>query len=435
MTGRLRTIRARIVLLVVLVTVLGLGSVVGYATFASQQASIEDGRRYGVQTAEAVASDVERAMNEPVQTARDLAATFAAQASVGGADRDSSDRMLLAVLAGHKGFLGTWTVWEPNAFDGKDAQHRKDPRSDASGRYIPYAVIGSDGKASVTPLVDYEKEGVGDYFLLPKKTGKEVVLDPYTYAIDGVDVLMTSVCVPVTVNGTFAGVAGVDTSLDSLQAELSTIAPLGTGRVELVTASGTVIAGPKGTTAGKPAEPSLVKAAAAVSASGKTVQTTGATRLVSGDALVVEVSNPVRIKLADEKEWTRQGRMNFVDNQLNPRSGTLRGRAIIDNKDQLLQPGLFARLQLFGGESDALLIPDAAVVSDQTRKIAFVVGADNVVKAAPLDLGPIYEGLRVVRGGLKPDDRIVIDGIANPAVRPGAKVTAQPGTIKAVASN
>lgn len=148
-----------------------------------------------------------------------------------------------------------------------------------------------------------------------------------------------------------------------------------------------------------------------------------------------EVSNPVRIKLADEKEWTRQGRMNFVDNQLNPRSGTLRGRAIIDNKDQLLQPGLFARLQLFGGESDALLIPDAAVVSDQTRKIAFVVGADNVVKAAPLDLGPIYEGLRVVRGGLKPDDRIVIDGIANPAVRPGAKVTAQPGTIKAVASN
>ncbi len=148
-----------------------------------------------------------------------------------------------------------------------------------------------------------------------------------------------------------------------------------------------------------------------------------------------EVSNPVRIRLADEKVWTRQGRMNFVDNQLNPRSGTLRGRAIIDNKDQLLQPGLFARLQLFGGESDALLIPDAAVVSDQTRKIAFVVGTDNVVKAAPLELGPIYEGLRVVRGGLKPDDRVVIDGIANPAVRPGAKVTAQPGTINAVDSN
>ncbi|PPD29407.1 MAG: efflux transporter periplasmic adaptor subunit [Hyphomicrobium sp.] len=148
-----------------------------------------------------------------------------------------------------------------------------------------------------------------------------------------------------------------------------------------------------------------------------------------------EVSNPVRIRLADEKVWTRQGRMNFVDNQLNPRSGTLRGRAIIDNKDQLLQPGLFARLQLFGGESDALLIPDAAVVSDQTRKIAFVVGTDNVVKAAPLELGPIYEGLRVVRGGLKPDDRVVIEGIANPAVRPGAKVTAQPGTIGVFDSN
>ena len=300
MTGRLRTIRARIVLLVVLVTVVGLGSVVGYATWASHRASTEDGRRYGVEVAQGVASDVERVMNEPVQTARDLAATFAAQASVGGAERDSSDRMLLAVLAAHKGFLGTWTVWEPNAFDGRDAAHRKDPRSDASGRYIPYAVIGKDGKASVTPLVDYEKEGVGDYYLQPKKSGKEVVLDPYTYAIDGVDVLMTSVCIPVTVNGTFAGVAGVDTSLDSLQSTLSGITPLGTGRVELVTASGTVIAGPKGATVGKPAEPSLVKAAATVAASGRTVQSTGTTRLVRGEALVVDV--PVTV--GETSVWT-----------------------------------------------------------------------------------------------------------------------------------
>ena len=91
--------------------------------------------------------------------------------------------------------------------------------------------------------------------------------------------------------------------------------------------------------------------------------------------------NPVRIRLADETEWTRVGKMDFVDNQLNTRSGTIRGRAMVENKDQLLTPGIFGRLQLFGGEFDALLIPDSAVISDQARKIVFVVGNDDVVQA------------------------------------------------------
>lgn len=135
-----------------------------------------------------------------------------------------------------------------------------------------------------------------------------------------------------------------------------------------------------------------------------------------------DVSNPVRIKLADEGKFIHEGRMDFVDNQLNSRSGTLRGRAIVENKGDLLQPGLFARLQLFGGEADALLIPDDAVVSDQANKIVFVVGSDNVVKAAPVTLGTIVEGLRVVKTGLGPEDQLVVNGLANPAVRPDAKV-------------
>jgi membrane fusion protein, multidrug efflux system len=144
-----------------------------------------------------------------------------------------------------------------------------------------------------------------------------------------------------------------------------------------------------------------------------------------------DAANPVRIKLADEPNWPHTGKMDFVDNQLNPRSGTLRGRALIDNKNQLLQPGLFGRLQLWGGEADALLIPDSAVVSDQARKIVFAVGADNAVKGQPVELGPMIDGLRVVRSGLKPQDKIVIDGLANPMVRPGAKVAPQAGQIKA----
>lgn len=100
----------------------------------------------------------------------------------------------------------------------------------------------------------------------------------------------------------------------------------------------------------------------------------------------------------------------------------------------MLQPGLFGRLQLFGGEFDALLIPDEAVISDQARKIVFLVDAENTVRPAPVELGQIVDGLRVVRQGLKAGDRVVVDGIANPAVRPGAKVAPQPGQIKAAAN-
>jgi RND family efflux transporter MFP subunit len=147
-----------------------------------------------------------------------------------------------------------------------------------------------------------------------------------------------------------------------------------------------------------------------------------------------DAANPVKVRLADESEWIHDGKMDFVDNRLNPRSGTLRARAIFDNDNELFSPGIFARLRLFGGEVDGLLIPDSAVVSDQMRKIVFVVGDDNVVQAAPVTLGPIVDGLRVVTSGLKAENKLVVDGIANPMVRPGAKITPQMGEAKAVAN-
>jgi RND family efflux transporter MFP subunit len=143
---------------------------------------------------------------------------------------------------------------------------------------------------------------------------------------------------------------------------------------------------------------------------------------------------PVRIRLSDETDWTRTGRIDFVDNTLGSRSGTIRARAIVDNKDQLLTPGIFGRLQLFGGEYDALLIPDSAVISDQARKIVFAVGPDNVVVAKPVVLGPLVDGLRVVRSGLAGHDKVVLDGLANPMVRPGVKVAPQRGEIVAKAN-
>lgn len=143
-----------------------------------------------------------------------------------------------------------------------------------------------------------------------------------------------------------------------------------------------------------------------------------------------DIANPVKVKLADETEFTHPGRMDFVDNALNERAATMRGRAVFENTNGLFSPGMFARLALFGGDVEAFLIPDLAIVSDQARKIVFTVNDENTVVATPVTLGPIIDGLRVIKSGLQSADRIIIEGLANPAVRPGTKVVPTDGTIQ-----
>jgi RND family efflux transporter MFP subunit len=147
-----------------------------------------------------------------------------------------------------------------------------------------------------------------------------------------------------------------------------------------------------------------------------------------------EEGSPAEVRLADEKEWKRKGKIDFVDNALNARSGTIRGRAVFANADQFLTPGTFGRLRVYAGQADALLVPDTVVVSDQASKIVMTVGPDNKVVPKPVTLGPISEGLRVITGGLTPQDKVIIGGLANPMVRPGATVTPQPGEIKVAAA-
>jgi RND family efflux transporter MFP subunit len=144
-----------------------------------------------------------------------------------------------------------------------------------------------------------------------------------------------------------------------------------------------------------------------------------------------DAQNPVSVRLADETDYRHHGRMNFVDNALNPKTGTIRGRAVFDNKDGLLTAGFFGRLRLFGGEHEALLVPDTAISSDQASKIVFTVADDGTVGSKRVELGPMVDGLRVIRSGLAPTDRIVIDGLQR--AHPGQKVTAEDGKLEAAA--
>ncbi len=144
---------------------------------------------------------------------------------------------------------------------------------------------------------------------------------------------------------------------------------------------------------------------------------------------------PVRVRLSDESNWDRVGKIDFVDNTLNARSATIRTRAVFPNPNGLLTPGTFGRMRLFAGESDALLVPDAVIVSDQANKIVLAVGPDNKVVPKTVQLGAISEGLRVITKGLEPTDKVIVNGIANPMVRPGVTVTPQPTEIKTAATN
>ena len=143
-------------------------------------------------------------------------------------------------------------------------------------------------------------------------------------------------------------------------------------------------------------------------------------------------ANPVEIRLQDDPGYSIRGRMDFVDNALDARSGTIRGRAVVANPDGFLTPGMFGRMRLLGsGAYTGLLLPEAAISTDQTRKVAMVVARDGTVTPKVIELGPMVDGLRVVRSGLSPNDRVIISGLQR--VRPGDKATARLGRITAPA--
>jgi RND family efflux transporter MFP subunit len=114
--------------------------------------------------------------------------------------------------------------------------------------------------------------------------------------------------------------------------------------------------------------------------------------------------------------------MDFVDNVIDKASGTIRGRAVFSNPDEMFTPGMFARVRVPGSPAyPALLIPDSAVASEQARKYVLVVDGENTAQQRYVTLGQLADNLRVVKSGLKPDDRIVVNGLMR--ARPGAKVT------------
>src|SRR5467141_1566700 len=140
------------------------------------------------------------------------------------------------------------------------------------------------------------------------------------------------------------------------------------------------------------------------------------------------LADKVEIALSDETEFARQGTLDFVDNALNRSSGTIHARATVPNPDRLLTPGVFARVRLVvGAPVPALLVPDPAVLPDQSQPPVMTVAPDGTVVPKRVEIGDLRGGLRVIRSGLTPNDQVIIEGI--PHATPGAKVAPQVGAI------
>jgi RND family efflux transporter MFP subunit len=152
-------------------------------------------------------------------------------------------------------------------------------------------------------------------------------------------------------------------------------------------------------------------------------QTQGGTRTSANGSV-----NEVLLTLTDERLGQRKGRLDFVDNRLDAASGTIRARAVFENKDLFLTPGLFGRVTI--GASDpyrGVLLPDEAIGSDQDRRVVYVLGDNNVVSLRAVRIGPRIDGYRVIREGLKGDETVVVNGLVR--VRAGAPITPQMTTL------
>jgi methyl-accepting chemotaxis protein len=252
------------------------------------------------------AREVQARLSEAAVDARALADAMLGLRAAGAADRAAVDAILKANLESHPGFLSTWSAWEPDALDGRDSRFRRSALSDASGRYLTCYDRGT-GRVQRSVLVDYDKPGAGDWYLVPRDSRKEFVPEPYSYSYTGKkedSILLTSVSVPIVSGGTAVGVVGHDYSVTSLGDFTKGIRPYRDSYAILVSNSGVRLYHPKAEQIGKvigddvpEQQPALLAAIAAGKPYGmvKTNKATGALSYLS--------FSPIRVG-GDEHPWS-----------------------------------------------------------------------------------------------------------------------------------
>lgn len=214
-----RSIKQKLGILVGVGLVVLAGILITYSSVETRKRALDDAQQIAAEAARNYAGKVKAELETGLSEARALAYSFSAVKADDNIDLSRTDvnSMLKTFLEKRPDFLGVYTGWEPDAFDGEDTLFADRPGHDETGRFIPYWVRDENEQISQEPLADYQIQGTGDYYQLPKQRKQEVVLDPFYYNIGGEDVLLVSLVVPVMENGRFYGIAGIDYSIDFMQ--------------------------------------------------------------------------------------------------------------------------------------------------------------------------------------------------------------------------
>ena len=240
------SLNLKILVSLIAALVIGLAVTTYFISDQSARTTKSLSEQSGKHLAATVAADVRRDINVAMQVTETMRDAFIGLYGAGNKDRATYLAMLESAVKANPQYVAVWTAWEPNAFDGKDAEFvNADGKAtfpgakahDATGRFVPY-VFAAPGGFDLTPLTDYDKPGAGDYYLLAQKSGKQQIIEPYPYQVGDKTVIMTSLVTPIVIDGKVLGVVGLDLDLAAIQDRLAKITPYETGSVSLISAAG-----------------------------------------------------------------------------------------------------------------------------------------------------------------------------------------------------
>jgi methyl-accepting chemotaxis protein len=217
-----------------------LGGLLTYTGSKNQKNAVATATSLATASGEKIAMSVKSEIELAADAARTLSDSLQAMKKSNVTNRDAVNEMLKRVLENNPTFLDTWMLWEPNAFDGLDASFAAKKGQDPTGRFNTYWV-NSDSKLTMSFNEGYDQPGLGDFYLIPKGSGKETVLNPYIYKLNNVDTLMAGLVVPIKIDNKFVGAIGIDFKLDQLQSMMEKFTLYDTGKASIYSNNGAIV--------------------------------------------------------------------------------------------------------------------------------------------------------------------------------------------------
>jgi methyl-accepting chemotaxis protein len=239
----MKSLKMKILVSILSTVILAFAAIIGIINVNTVNMTTEQANLLALSESEKYGEIIRNDINVVNNSIRSIARSFEGLKLGGVANRDGMNKMLVSVIEDNKNIYGIWTVWEADTLDEADDSYMNKPGSDATGRFIPYWYRDGE-EIALDALVDYDLAGVGDWNLISRNSKQETIMDPFYYSINGVDVLMTTISVPIIINDKVIGTVGADILLDSLQAATMEVKLYDSGYGVLISNNGSIVAHP-----------------------------------------------------------------------------------------------------------------------------------------------------------------------------------------------